>query len=227
MNPSEPVTAATDYLLAIVYLIFALRLLRQAVMERQHATQLAAAAFFATMLGAAAGGTYHWIGGEILWKLTVYCIGLTGFFMTASSAFVALAGAARRAFLIAAGFQFVAYGAWVNGHDDFRYVIYDYAAAMFLTLCMFAWASHRRLNRSVVWIAPAILVTLAASLIQASGIDLHRYFNHNDLYHVIQLGAAWLFYQGFRNGKDRLQTPESDRDRKGKGRFCAPRAGSP
>ncbi len=204
MKPAEPVTAATDYLLAIVYLIFALRLFRQAGMERQHATQLAAAAFIATMLGAAAGGTYHWIGGEILWKLTLYCIGLTGFFMTASAAFVALAGAARRAFLIAAGLQFVAYGAWVWGRDDFRYVIYDYAAAMLLTLCLFAWASHRRLSRGAVWIATAILVTFAASVIQASGLDLHRYFNHNDLYHVIQLGAAWLFYQGFRNGKDRV-----------------------
>ena len=96
-------------------MIFALRLFRQAGVERRQATQLAAAAFFATMLGAAAGGTYHWIGGEILWKLTLYCIGLTGFFMTASAAFVALAGAARRAFLIAAGLQFVAYGAWVWG----------------------------------------------------------------------------------------------------------------
>ena len=217
MKPVEPVTAATDYLLAIVYLIFALRLFRQAGMERQHATQLAAAAFTATMLGAAAGGTYHWIGGELLWKLTVYCIGLTGFFMTASAAFVALAGAARRTLLIAAGLQFVAYGTWVWGHDDFRYVIYDYAAAMLLTLCMFVWASHRGLSRSAVWIAAAILVTFAASVVQATALDLHRYFNHNDLYHVIQLGAAWLFYRGFRNGKDRLKTPESDRDRKRKG----------
>jgi hypothetical protein len=144
-------------------------------------------------------------------------MGLTGFFMTVSAAFVALAGAARQAFLIAAGLQFVAYGAWIGGHSDFRYVIYDYVAAMLLTLCLFAWASHRRLSPSAAWIAAAILVTFAASGIQASGLDLQRYFNHNDLYHVIQMGAAWLFYRGFRNCEDRSQTPEFDRDRKGKG----------
>ena len=132
-------------------------------------------------------------------------MGLTGLFMTASAAFVALTGVARRAFLIAAGLQFAAYGAWVVGHNDFRYVIYDYVAAMLLTLGLFVWAFHRRLSRSAVWIAAAILVTFAASGIQASGLDLHRYFNHNDLYHVMQMGAAWLFYLGFRNCEDRRE----------------------
>ena len=79
-----------------------------------------------------------------------------------------------------------------------------------MTLALFVWASYRRLSRSAPWIAAAILVTFAASVIQASGFDLHRYFNHNDLYHVIQVGAAWLFYRGFRDSKDRRRTPESE-----------------
>jgi hypothetical protein len=211
MRPAEPVTAVTDYLLAIVYLFFALRLFRKDRMERQHSTQSAAAAFFATMLAAAAGGTYHWIGGAILWKLTVYSMGLTSFFITVSAVFVALAGAARRAFLITGGLQFAAYAVWAWGHDDFRYVIYDYVAAMLMTFCLVAWAFYRRLSRSAVWIAAAILVTFAASGIQASGLDLHRHFNHNDLYHVIQMGAAWLFYRGFRKCKDRSETSQFDK----------------
>ena|SRR5437762_1398194 len=79
MKSPELVTAATDYLLAAVYLAFALRLLDQGRAQRQVSLQLAAATFFATVLGAAAGGTYHLIGGQVLWKTTIYCLGLTGF----------------------------------------------------------------------------------------------------------------------------------------------------
>jgi hypothetical protein len=203
MTSAEPVTAATDYVLTIVYLIFAMRLFRQSRRARQFAQYFASATFFATALGAAAGGTYHWVGGSVLWRLTVTSIGLAGCFMTASAAFVALAGGARQFFLYAAGLQFAVYEVWIIGHDDFLYVIYDYAAAMLFTLGLYGWAWHRRVNRSAQWIAAAILVTLAGSAVQASGFDFHRYFNHNDLYHLIQIGAAWLFYRGFRDSKDR------------------------
>ena len=39
---------------------------------------------------------------------------------------------------------------------------------------------------------------LAAAAAQASGFDLHRHFNHNDLYHVVQIAAMVIFYRGAR-----------------------------
>jgi hypothetical protein len=39
-------------------------------------------------------------------------------------------------------------------------------------------------------------VSVLAALVQQSGLTLHRNFNHNDLYHVIQLVALWLLYRG-------------------------------
>jgi hypothetical protein len=33
---------------------------------------------------------------------------------------------------------------------------------------------------------------------QASGFALHQRFNHNDLYHVLQIAAMFLFYRGVR-----------------------------
>jgi hypothetical protein len=32
--------------------------------------------------------------------------------------------------------------------------------------------------------------------VQMSGFALHRHFNHNDLYHVIQIVALWLLHLG-------------------------------
>ena len=158
MKSPEPVTAVTDYLLAAVYLAFALRLLSRGCSERQISLRLAAATFFSTFLGALAGGTYHLIGGQVLWKATIYCIGLGGFLMVASAAFVATVGSPRRILLIGAGPQFVAFGTWVVTHDDFRYVIYDYGAAMLLMLALFCWASYQRLSASTPWILASVLL---------------------------------------------------------------------
>jgi uncharacterized protein DUF6962 len=204
MKSPEPVTALTDYLLAAVYLAFALPLFSRGYSQRQVSLQLAGFTFFSTVLGSVAGGTYHLIGGEILWKATIYCIGLAGFLMVASAAFVTTVGSLRRILLIGAALQFVAFGTWVITHDDFRYVIYDYGAAMLLTLVLFCSASYRRLSRNTPWIGASVLLTLAGSAFQASDFDLHRNFNHNDAYHIIQIGAGWLLYRGFRNSTDRI-----------------------
>jgi hypothetical protein len=37
---------------------------------------------------------------------------------------------------------------------------------------------------------------VAAALVQRSGFALHRHFNHNDLYHVVQMLGTWLLYRG-------------------------------
>ena len=47
-----------------------------------------------------------------------------------------------------------------------------------------------------------ILVSAVAAVIQRSGVRLHTHFNHNDLMHVVQMGAVWLLYQGGRRLQD-------------------------
>jgi peptidoglycan/LPS O-acetylase OafA/YrhL len=81
-------------------------------------------------------------------------------------------------------------------HDEFRYVIYDYAPAMFGVLILQAYAYFGRREASVKWITAGILVSFAAAGIQQSGFTLHQNFNYNDLYHVIQMGAIYLLYKG-------------------------------
>ena len=42
----------------------------------------------------------------------------------------------------------------------------------------------------------ACLVSLVGGIVQARRVAPHRHFNHNDLYHVIQMVALYLFYRG-------------------------------
>jgi hypothetical protein len=42
----------------------------------------------------------------------------------------------------------------------------------------------------------AIAVSALAALVQYHRVALHQHFNHNDLYHVIQIAGVALFYRG-------------------------------
>jgi hypothetical protein len=39
-----------------------------------------------------------------------------------------------------------------------------------------------------------VSLSAVAAGIQQSGVAIHRHFNHNDLYHVVQAVAIWLLY---------------------------------
>jgi hypothetical protein len=80
-------------------------------------------------------------------------------------------------------------------HDEFLFVVLDTGLAFAAVALLHLW----KLNR---WILAGVAVSLAAALVQASGFAPHRHFNHNDLYHVIQIAAMVLLYRGARRLED-------------------------
>ena len=80
------------------------------------------------------------------------------------------------------------YWVWMAAHDDFRYAVYDYVASMLgVFLLQAAFAASGR-TEDARWILSGLLLALAAAALQQRGVGLQRHFNHNDLYHVIQMG---------------------------------------
>jgi hypothetical protein len=53
-----------------------------------------------------------------------------------------------------------------------------------------------RRDRASLFIVLGVITSVAGAVVQRSGFDLHRNFNHNDLFHVVQIGANYLFYRG-------------------------------
>ena len=83
------------------------------------------------------------------------------------------------------------------GHDEFRFVIYDYGSTLAILLLLVVAAERTHgVEGHRAYIASGILVSIAAAGVQQSGIRLHRHFNHNDLMHVVQMGGVWLLYKG-------------------------------
>lgn len=182
MTIHEPMTLATDYLLTIAAAVFAARLWRT---NRQWAL-----AFLFTAAGSFFGGTYHGFSpvvsvltAVVLWKLTVFSIGLASFFL--------VIGSSRQLLLIAL-VKLIVYMSWMTAHSEFVWVIIDYGVALLIV----GVVHLVRRGPATRWVIASIIVSVIGALVQMARLALHEHFNHNDLYHVIQLVALWLLYRG-------------------------------
>ncbi len=208
----EPVTTITDYILACEVLVLGYLLLRTGYVQHQISTRMWAGAFFVIGIAALTGGTFHGFidflskpSAAALWRVTVYCIAISTAFMLAATVYSSLPLSIRPWFLAAIAIQFILCIAWLTRHDSFRYVVYNYAPLMLVVLAIQIFAYRSDFPGSG-WIICGILVSFAAAGIQLSGFRHLKNWNHNDIYHIIQMGAMYLFYRGAILARDTLAT---------------------
>lgn len=196
---AEPMTVATDWLLALVVGYWSLRLWRRP----QASARWWAAAFAASALAAAVGGAAHGFAPslgplerQLIWKCTVLSVGLASLCLLVGAGRVSFSRRGWRWLLGAALLKFGLYAGWMLGHDAFIYVIYDYGSAMLLVLGLQLHRLLRRRDPAALWVLSGIAVAFVGAAVQASKLQLHPQFNHNDLYHLIQLGSFYLLREG-------------------------------
>lgn len=185
----------TDYALGGVSGVLGFLIFR----NRTVSARLWGVAFIALALGAFLGGTYHGFRFEWLWKPTVLLVGVASFGMLAGSAYTTTAGSVRGTLVVAAAVKLALYEAWMLGHDAFLFVVADTASAMLAVAALHLLALD---NPATRWILGGVAVSLLAAGLQAGKVALHEHFNHNDLYHVVQIVAMLLYYAGARRMKD-------------------------
>jgi len=198
----EPMTMITDYLLCGLAAVLGLRLWRMGRASGETTVLLWGGSFLTTAAAAFVGGTSHGFaamlgsaGQTALWKLTMWSIGLTTFQLLAATAYAAFAGTTRRVVVGLAALQLVVFAVWMISHDAFIWAIADYLPAVLVVLAL-QLRLYLRHRPGTGWLLAGLLTTLAGAAIQASGFALHPSFNHNDLYHVIQMVATVMLYRG-------------------------------
>ena len=118
--------------------------------------------------------------------------------MAAGSIVAVLDGRIRRVLLTIVPLKFAAYFVWMAFHDPFLYVIVEYAPNMAAVAVLHAFAWRVGGDSAAPWMIGGVAVSFAAAGIQQSGWVFHEYFNYNDLYHLVQMAALYLFYRGAR-----------------------------
>jgi len=57
-------------------------------------------------------------------------------------------------------------------------------------------ASIDRRSVKAKWLLTGLAISLVALILLASGLTPHKHFNHNDIYHSVQVFGLYFFYRG-------------------------------
>jgi hypothetical protein len=198
---AEPTTTLTDYLLALAAWTWGALLLRQRVLP----ARLFGLAFFATGLAAAIGGSAHgfgpgWSGSAraAAWLATYGVVGLANLLLLAGAVLAWAPRLYQLTLLGLLGFRLGVYAILLASHREFRYVIYDFIGTL-VALGALALLGRGARPAPVPPTLAGILVSFAGALVQSSGFALHPHFNHNDLFHVIEIAGLYCFYRAGRS----------------------------
>src|SRR5215207_2024613 len=130
---TEPMTVATNAVLAVLAFVFAARLAHRSVVESSAAGWCLAAAFLTTgvaaLIGALAHGTDPASGAALrarFWLGALYTTGFIGAASVASVAFFAARGITRSAILTFAGIKLVVFIVRVTRRPEFSVAAVDY-----------------------------------------------------------------------------------------------------
>lgn len=218
---TEPATVITNVVLSIVAFVLGAKLAYHAAANGIASAAALALALLLTAVAAAFGAAAHGIDPVVdraqrdrCWNLALAMTGLIGASCVVAVAFLAATGGARTVILVLAALKLVAFvgsvvWSWrvaaaqraAGARDaawrmEFRVAAAEYGAGL-AALCVgavYAWARWRAPGSR--WLIGAFIVSGVGGLVQARRVGLHRHFNHNDLYHVIQTVALYAFYRG-------------------------------
>ncbi len=203
MRITEPMTMITDYVMGALAFVLAMRIVGDSTAGHQLSGRLWAAAFVMTAVAAFVGGTYHgfvqWMpgsAGRAMWKATLLATGLGSACLLAAAVIAAVAGPLRIA-LAGLVIAKLAFYIWtIATKDSFTLVIADYGTAL-VAVVLAAWVVRPSgLTPATWWITAAVAVAVVAGVIQWARLAPHVHFNHNDLFHVVQMASLYLLYRG-------------------------------
>jgi uncharacterized protein DUF6962 len=204
-SPTERTTAATDAALALLALAGAAYLAR--AVPPSYARRIWQAALLALSLASTLGAIAHGIimseaRRETLWQPLYLLLGVTMalFVVGAVDAWRGPA-AARRLLLPMLGLALVFYGVTRAAQGDFLVFVLFEAAALIFSLVVYLRLAYLRTRRGAGLMALALAVSLVAGAVQASGpmsVRLVWAFDHNGIFHLLQLVGVSLLLLGLR-----------------------------
>lgn len=217
MTILEPTTTITDLILAGMAFYFGhvifwkqTKTVKSAWDKRYY--QYWAVAFLCMGVGALLGALSHGFpylanNFSILkqaWPLTVLSIGLASFYLFLTIIMEYFIRYRNILFLLAylkvTAFMLLLFGypkPYFGKFEtvSFLLVIVDYVPVLLLLGITNGVDYFKTKSSPAKLMAIGVLLSFIAAGFQVLKIGIHKHFNHNDIYHVIQMGAIYLFYK--------------------------------
>jgi hypothetical protein len=202
---TERTTAATDAVLALAAAIAILVLRRATPPSFGRAVWQAAltSLALASVLGAVAHGLeLRPATRDLLWQPLYLALGVTmALFVVGAVRDWRGDAAGRRVLPPMLALAVVFYGiTWLTGGSFLAFVVYE-AAAMLFSLAVYLGLARGPAPAGAAAIAAALAVSLAAGAVQASDLGTVRLvwdFDHNGVFHLVQLVGLALLVTGLR-----------------------------
>jgi hypothetical protein len=214
-SATERTTAATDAALGLLSLAGAVYLTR--AVPRSLARRIWQAALLTLSLASGLGAIAHGLVmsdalREALWQPLYLLLGITmALFVVGAADAWRGEVTAKRLLLPLLGLALVFYGVTRAARGDFLVFVLFEAAALIFSLVVYLRLAYLRTRRGAGLMALALAVSLLAGVVQASGpisIRLVWAFDHNGLFHLLQLLGVTLLLLGLRLllGRSDLET---------------------
>ena len=196
----EPTTAITDFIIFFMgcYYAWVIVYIPESIFHTFWAIS-----FITLAVSALLGGISHGFGPMlskvakmIIWRLTLLFIGLTALVLLFSVLMIITDGEINIRVIPFFVVLFGYYNYKVYKNDSFLIAVKFYLPFIVISLACFIYVFIYKGYVGALFISVGLLVTLFASLIQSSKIVLHRHFNHNDLFHIVQMIGMYLMFEG-------------------------------
>jgi hypothetical protein len=194
---TEPDVTLTDYGVALECAILSGLLFRRPAV-RPELRGLFVLLFASTGIAALAGGTVHGffprgssVLGAGLWRVVMLGIGLTALAGWSIGARVLFSAPTARLVEVLAAVECAAYATFVLAVDQsFWIAIANYAPSVLFVAFAFLVAYRRQRGGPLLAGLLGLLLAIAGAIVQQLRIGVHpAYFNHNALFHVVQMAA--------------------------------------
>jgi len=196
----EPMTVLTDILLAAAAVYGGVQIYSVSATPVHLFFSLS---FFLIALGTLTGATIHairhtslgsWV--PLLWRITGIAVGTSVSAMLAATCYHTLPAEYADILRWTVLGLSIIYAGYIWRDYRFRNVIVFYSISMALVLGAMGLNYVATGSPGAKFIAVGVLISFGAAAVQRSGFKLARHFNHNDIYHVIQLIGLYFFYRG-------------------------------
>ncbi len=198
---TEPDVALTDYGVTLECAMLTGLLFRREP-ARRGLRNLFALLFASAGVAALAGGTVHGFFlresalGAILWRIVLLAVGLTALAGWSIGGRLLFPERTARLVEVLAAVECAAYTFVVLAIDQsFWIAIANYAPSVFFVAFSFLVAYRRHGEGPLLAGLVGLLLMIAGAIVQRLRLAVHpAYFNHNALFHVIQMAAFLLVF---------------------------------